>query len=37
MPLRARAGSFTVARWRGLPITHESPLLAFYSMGRGAV
>jgi filamentous hemagglutinin family protein len=28
-----RAGSFTVARWRGLPVSPEGPLLAFESIG----
>jgi filamentous hemagglutinin family protein len=28
-----RAGSFTVARWRGLPLSPEGPLLAFEPIG----
>jgi CHAT domain-containing protein len=30
-----RAGSFTVARWRGLPVSPEGPLLAFDPIGMG--
>jgi CHAT domain-containing protein len=30
-----KAGSFTVARWRGLPLTPEGPLLAFQPIGGG--